>query len=145
MVGIYERRGQYILSSMSKTVHGLWMGNEAFELLDGDVTDAELGAAVARMLAASRTGVPQPNLRENPNLASPYLAALGLKSFTAFAKRSRHVDVEQDGEKFLIIPLANGGSREGYVEIEGEKRRCEAPRPDELGSLVRACLAVATA
>lgn len=138
--GLDLRRGRYVAHSSSLTTDGLWIANGTFDLLDADAGDKELGAAVRRMLDASRSGVPAPDLRGGPSPFAPVLAALGLRSFATYAKGTRHVDVEQDGDEVLVTPTRNGGAREGFVGDTDQASRLTAPDDDELGGALRAAL-----
>ncbi|WP_433350327.1 hypothetical protein [Micromonospora sp. CA-111912] len=133
------RRGRHVAHSSSLTGDGMWIANGAFELLD-EPADALLGAAVRRMLDASRIGVPTPDLRGGPSPFAPALDALGLRSWATYAKGTRHVDVEQDGATVLVSPTRNGGAREGFVGLTGQAVRLTAPGDEELGGALRAAL-----
>ena len=74
------RRGRYVAHSSSLTTDGMWIANGVFDVLDSDAGDKELGAAVRRMLDASRGGVPTPDLRGGPSPFAPVLDALGRSS-----------------------------------------------------------------
>ncbi|MFI9639122.1 hypothetical protein ACIG87_03505 [Micromonospora sp. NPDC051925] len=134
------RRGRYVAHSSSLTGDGMWIANGAFVLLDGPVDDRELGAAVRRMLDASRTGVPTPDLRGGPSAFAPVLDALGLRSFASYAKGTRHVDVEGDADAVLVSPTRNGGAREGFVGLTAHTVRLTDPGDEELGEALRAAL-----
>ncbi|MFC0005791.1 hypothetical protein [Micromonospora siamensis] len=139
LAGLDLRRGRHVVHSSSLTVDGLWIANGVFELLDDSPGDKELGAAVRRMLDASRDGVPTPDLRGGPSLFAPVLDALGLRSWATYAKGAVHVDVEQDGEDVLVSPTRNGG-REGFVGLTEQSVRLAAPDDEELGVALRAAL-----
>jgi hypothetical protein len=134
------RKGQYVLSSLSQTSDGFSIANGAYEVLDESVTDGELGAAVARMLDASRTGVPTPDLRSGPSAFAPVLAHLGVRSYGAFMKGTRHVGLEQTDAGTVVTPYRNGGAREGFVGIAEAAVQLTRPAMDELGRAVRAAL-----
>lgn len=134
------RKGRYVAHSSSLTVDGMWINNGAFVLLDEPADDRELGAAVCRMLDASRTGVPTPDLRGGPSAFAPILDALGLRSWATYAKGTRHVDVEGDADVVLVSPTRNGGGREGFVGLTEHTVRLTAPGDEELGAALRAAL-----
>ncbi|WP_326557256.1 hypothetical protein [Micromonospora sp. NBC_01796] len=134
------RRGRYVAYSSSLTTDGLWIANGVFDLLDEPADDRELGAAVRRMLDASRTGVPTPDLRGGPTPFAPLLDALGLRSWATYAKGTRHVDIEWDSDELLVSPTRNGGAREGFVGLGEHAVRLTDPGDDELGRTLRGAL-----
>ncbi|MEU5722779.1 hypothetical protein ABZ783_13250 [Micromonospora sp. NPDC047738] len=133
-------RGRYVAHSSSLTTDGMWIANGVFDVLDESVDARDLGAAVRRMLAASRTGLPSPDLRGGPSPFAPVLDALGLRSWTSYAKGTRHVDVEQDADAVLVSPTRNGGAREGFVGLAEHAVRLTDPGDAELGAALRAAL-----
>ncbi|WP_405109494.1 hypothetical protein OG559_28650 [Micromonospora sp. NBC_01405] len=134
------RRGRYVAHSSSLTTDGLWIANGVFDVLDGPADDRALGAAVHRMLDASRTGVPTPDLRGGPSPFAPVLDALGLRSYATYAKGTRQVDVERDADAVLVSPTRNGGAREGFVGLTEHAVRLTDPGDEELGAALRAAL-----
>lgn len=135
------RRGRYVSYASSLTVDGLWVANGHHELLDGAAGDEELGGAAARALAASRTGVPAPDLRNGPSPLAPVLASVGVRSLGSYLKGTRQVQVEQDGPGVVVTPTDNQGRTEGFVEAPDLAIRLTDPTPAELGAAVRDALA----
>lgn len=134
------RRGRYVAHSSSLTVDGMWIANGTFVLLDEPTDDRELGAAVRRMLDASHTGIPTPDLRGGPSPFAPVLDALGLRSWATYARGTRHVDIERDTDVVLVSPTRNGGAREGFVGLTEHTVRLTTPGDEELGAVLRAAL-----
>ncbi|QDY07875.1 hypothetical protein FJK98_12435 [Micromonospora sp. HM134] len=133
------RRGRYVAYSSSLCTDGMWIANGVFDILDTSTGDRELGAAMRRMLDASRTGVPTPDLRVASPLA-PVLDALGARSYAIYAKGTRHVGVECDADVVLVSPTRNGGAREGFVELTEHTVRLTTPDDEELGEALRGAL-----
>ncbi|MEU8261968.1 hypothetical protein AB0C02_15260 [Micromonospora sp. NPDC048999] len=133
------RRGQYVAYSSSRTTDGMWIANGVFEILDGPADAPTLGAAVRRMLDASRGGVPTPDF-QGPSQFAPILDALGLRSFNGYARGTRHVHVEQDTGAVTVIPTRNGGAREGFVGLAEHAVRLTDPGDAELGEALLAAL-----
>ncbi|WDZ87373.1 hypothetical protein [Micromonospora cathayae] len=134
------RRDRYLAWSSSLTVDGFWVANGSHEVLDTDVDDAGLGAALRRMLAASHTGVANPHVGAAASPFAPMLATLGLRAYSTYVKGTRHVDVEADGGTLVVTPSRNGGSREGFVGLPDRAVRLTAPEPAALGAALRAAL-----
>jgi hypothetical protein len=118
---VHARRGRLFVSSWSATegqypayVPGGWI-----EAADEPVPDADLGDLVRLALANFKSGVPHPNFREGltPE-ARRFLDVTKAKSFAAFARRTREVDVESDdaAPNLLITPYRNEG-RDGFTEM----------------------------
>ena len=143
MADVDLRQGRYVLTSLSETIDGFSVANGAYELLDESVPDGELGAAVTRMLAASRAGVPTPDLRNGPSPLAPAYAALKVRSFRAYQKGTRHVSVAQTDAGIVVTPSENRG-REGFVGVPDQAIPLAQPDQAELGRAVRAALARAT-
>ena len=127
------RRGRYVAHSSSLTGDGMWIANGAFVLLDEPADDRELGAAVRRMLDASRTGVPTPDLRGGPSAFAPVLDALGLRSFASYAKGTRHVDVEGDADVVLVEPHPQRRGQGGLRRAHRAHGAADRPRRRGVG------------
>jgi hypothetical protein len=138
------RRGRYLTWSSSLVVDGFWVANGTHEVLDEGVDDGELGAALRRMLAAARTGVPNPHLGGGSSPFAPMLATLGLRGYSTFLKGTRHVDVEADADAVVLTPTRNGGAREGFVGLPEQAVRLTAPDPAALGAALRTALTRST-
>ncbi|MEN2743858.1 hypothetical protein [Sinomonas halotolerans] len=134
------RGDRLVVYSSSQTRDGFWITNGEFELLAPASSDQELGAAVLRMLDASRSQVRTPNLR-GPSPFSPVLEALGLRSWSAYARGLLHVHIEREGRSVKVAPSRNGGSREGLVGIVEDTVLLSDPSAESLGSAVRAAFA----
>jgi|HubBroStandDraft_6_1064221.scaffolds.fasta_scaffold1020291_1 hypothetical protein len=98
-VAVYARHGRLFVSSWAATdgqypayVQGGWI-----EAADEPVPDADLGDLVRVGLANFKSGVPYPNFREGltPE-ARRFLDVTKTKSFAAFARGTREVDVKSD-------------------------------------------------
>ncbi|MEU4568383.1 hypothetical protein [Micromonospora sp. NPDC023956] len=138
------RRGRYLAWSSSLVVDGYWVANGTHEVLDESVDDEKLGETLRRVLAASRTGVPNPPHSGGPSPFDPMLATLGLRSYSTFLKGTRHVDVEADDDTVVLTPTRNGGSREGFVGLPEQAVRLTAPDSAALGAALRTALARST-
>ena len=140
LAGLHLRKGQYVAHSWSLTTDRLWVANGLFDLLDAQTDNRELGKAVRRMLDASRSGVPTPDLRTGPSPFAPVLSALGLRSYRTYAKDIRIIHIEQDGDNLVVTPHHNGGPREGFVGIPEQAIGLTNPADEELGHALRTAL-----
>lgn len=141
-VAAADLRGDALVaSSSSQTRDGFWISNGAFEVLAAGASDRELGAAVLRMLDASRTGVRTPNLRRGPSPFAPVLETLGLRTWSAYARGLLHVHVEREDDVVRVTASRNGGSREGLVGSAEPVAALERPGDDALGAAIRAAFA----
>jgi hypothetical protein len=121
------RGDRLIVYSSSQTEDGFWVTNGTFEILGIDPPDSELGAAVLRMLDASRPGVRTPDLRRIPSPFAPALEALGVRSWATCARGVRHVHIERRDYVVELTPSRNGGNKEGFVGLMGDVTRLDDP------------------
>lgn len=142
--GVDLRRGRLVVTSDSRTVDGLWVANGIFEILPSDVPDAVLGDVVSSMLDASEEAIPTPDLRQGPSPFAPVLAALGLRSYAAYARGTLHVDLEQHDGTIVVTPSRNGGLKEGFVGLADQSVTTRSGESGTLGAAVRAALDLST-
>src|SRR5438445_5020388 len=96
MVSIDERGGELFVASYSKTVPGFWVMNGWLQRLEDGTPDEVIGAVVEEGLDGSETGVEAPSRDANP--AAPLLQMLGLRSYGAYMRGTRSVDVTREGD-----------------------------------------------
>jgi len=136
---LYERRSGLYVHSSSKTTSGVWIvGAPVLNAKKDDV--GQLGNAIRQCLEASSEGVPHP--KSFANISDPLLALAGVKSFNAFAKSAKCVEIEMVGETVTMIPTRNGGGDEGFVPLLG-KANIVGSENDVLGSAAITALALA--
>jgi hypothetical protein len=117
LAGIYRRMGKDYVTASSRTSDGFWLEEGPVDVVNvGD--DAALASAVRSALSRSTHGIRAP--KDWSRHVNRVVEAAGLKRFSAFAKGTAHVDVEEDGGRLRIKPFRNGGSREGYVSLEDQ-------------------------
>ena len=117
LANIYRREGQYFVCASSRTIDGFWLEDGPAAVLPvGDA--AALDDAVRAALARSRAGIRAP--KDWTSWRSPVLEAAGYKRFSAFAKGTALVAIEQSGDRLRAVPHRNGGSKEGYVGLVEE-------------------------
>ena len=143
VVGARKRR-LYVMS-WSAMLHGSVM-NGWVEAVDQDVPHAALGGLVKQALAQSKTNVGMPDFRSSKSPTNALLAAAGVKSYNGYALSAREVCVDLDDEVpgLLITPTRNGGTREGWMRLDGLSTRLDRKVTDEqLGQSVCAALDLA--
>jgi hypothetical protein len=115
MAGIYRRQGKDYVTASSRTRDGFWLEEGPVDVLDaGD--SAALAQAVRSALARSTHGIRAP--KDWSSHVNRVVEAAGLKRYSAFAKETDLVTVEEKDGLLRILPYRNGGSREGYLGQE---------------------------
>ncbi len=136
---LYGRGGKIYVHSSSKTTAGVWVINAPVIVVEGGGV-RELGRSLRECLAASGEGVPHPKYFNG--LFDPVLNLAGVKSFNAFVKSAKCVDVEQNGETATLIPTRNEGAKDGFAPLLG-KAQIAGTEDDALGAAAIAALALA--
>ena len=132
---IYKFPNFFVVCPTSKTTAGLLITVEPYMVLSNPVSSLELGEAVRRVLAESRQDIAQPT--DWKALASPRLAAAGVKSEASFQKRAQLVTASFDGTALTITPHRNGGTtgdQRGFHPIEEHTRHVIETSPEAIGS-----------
>jgi hypothetical protein len=111
-----HRAGELIVCSYSQTTAGFWIMNGAVDRLPDEVDDDQLGTAIITALDSSEHGVPLSPGTGTP--FSPVLRALGIRSYGRYMTGTAQVAVSRTAEGVLVTPKHNGGTREGFTEIE---------------------------
>jgi len=146
MACVYERKDKLLVRSISKNVDGLGIEGQWVEVA-AIASDEELGKAVREMLAATRYGIPRwtDAERRSPARERPFLAAAGVRSWSALERGTRRIDVDL-ADAFSFDPWGPGKSG-GFVPLSAEMGSTlpATAGDEELGQAVRAALAVAEA
>jgi hypothetical protein len=136
-----RRSGALIVCSYSKTTAGFWIMNGHYDRLPDDIDEEHLGVAVLTALDASKHGVAVPSRTGTP--FDPVLRELGLRSYGQYMTGTAQVAVTAlDG--VTIAPNHNGGTRQGFTEIEADTEVIHDPRSISLAAGVHRGLARAT-
>jgi hypothetical protein len=115
MASIYRRNGKDYVTACSRTRDGFWLEEGPVDVLDaGD--SAALAQAVRSALARSTHGIRSP--KDCSSHVNRVVEAAGLKRYSAFARGTALVTVEEKDGLLRMIPNRNGGSREGYLGEE---------------------------
>lgn len=120
---VYERRSEYLILSLSRTVAGFWIANGWFTRPSGDATPSELGAAVAEALAHSTQGVPTPP-RGFSGL-QPIRDEIGAHALGRFMRGRLSVGVEATDDGVRVVPRLKLGPYKGSVGIEERAENVE--------------------
>ncbi len=112
---LYERKGKVFVHSASRTTAGVWIINAPVLAIDLQ-NIAAIGDAVRKCLAASREGVPHPQVFAN--VFEPVLLLAGVKSFSTFMKSAKCVEAEaRDDASVTLIPMRNEGGEGGFTPL----------------------------
>ena len=112
---IYEYKDKMYVHSNSCTTAGVWLLSAPVVAVAKEPF-AEVGRAIRECLVASRVGIPHPS--SFPNLFGPVLALAGVKSYGAFAKLAKCVEVTTvDGVAVTLTPTRNLGARGGFTDL----------------------------
>lgn len=137
-----QRAGELIVCSYSKTTAGFWVMNGHYERLPSDVDDEHLGATVLAALAASEHGVAVPPRTGTP--FDPVLRELRLRSYGRYMIGTAQVGVSRTRDGVTVTPKHNGGTRQGFTEIEAEAEVIPDPGNASLAAVVHRNLARTT-
>lgn len=132
---IYRFPNHLIVCPESQTTAGMKVAVEPFQVLPIPVSPTELGAAIQRALAESRWDIPQP--ADWKKLASPRLAAAGVKTEAAFQKKSQLVSAEFNGAVLKFVPYRNGGGTgmtKGFEAAVEHERMVKEMSSEALGT-----------
>jgi hypothetical protein len=93
LAAAFLRHGKIFLHPYSKTTGGFWIFSLPVFVIDEG--DDGVGARVLRVLSESRESLPHPKLWKG--LTDPLTRAAGVRSFNAFAKGAKCVNVSARG------------------------------------------------
>jgi hypothetical protein len=131
------RRGEYLVSTYSKTIPGFWILDGTPTRLPQESSPSQLGEAIRAALDKSRQGVEGPGIEGKPG--QPLLDLLGLPDYSTYAKGTRSVEVYLDSDReetVEVTPNRNEGGNQGFTPIEEELRTFTYESPAHLGTEV---------
>jgi len=138
LVSVDQRGGQWLVASYSQTVHGFWVMNGWLRRLEADAPDEEIGTAVQQGLERSAASVEAPARDTNP--AAPLLEMVGLRSYGAYMRGTRSIDVTREGNTVTIEPKRNEGPRGGFTPLAELAEVLDLPSQGELGKAIQEAL-----
>jgi hypothetical protein len=125
----YKRGEQIFLHASCKTTAEVWI--VCGPALVADQNDvASLGKAVLDALERSKENVPHPT--QWKGIFDPLLRVAGVKSWNAFAKRAKGVEIEFGTNRISLIPTKNLGPKDGFDPLDA-KQRSSSPVAKDLG------------
>jgi hypothetical protein len=104
---------------MCQTDTGLSVSVEPYQTLSCDVTDVELGRAIASALEKSNKVIRHPT--DWKTWALPRYAAAGVKTERSFQRRAKLVTVEVIAGDICLVPYYNGGGKgegKGFAPLD---------------------------
>lgn len=116
---IYKLPSRLVVCPVSTTTSGIGIASEPYIVLPTPASAVELGASINQALASSFAGVEHPSSWKG--LATPRLAAAGVRSEATFQKQASLVSVNADGNTATFTPHRNGGATgpdKGYSPID---------------------------
>ncbi|MGO1073134.1 hypothetical protein [Lysobacter sp. CA199] len=116
----YLRDGVVYVRPENLTVHRLGMGTTPVEAVEATAPE-RLGAAMERALAASREGVPHPVVWDD--LTAPLREAAKVRSWSAFVKTAKFVQIERSATEVVFFPYKNVGPRKRHEPLIGKELR----------------------
>jgi hypothetical protein len=130
----YKRAGQWLFSSASKTVAGVWIASPPFLSTSG--SSAEIGTCAIEVLNASVEGTPHPTKWDG--LFSPVLELAGVKTWRAFVKGTLLVGIEMEEDGITFTPHRNDGPKEGFLPLRDKEIALPAAAsPAEIGEAIQ--------
>jgi hypothetical protein len=124
---VYLRNDKFFVSTAVETESGPIIGEGPISVVPAsDLTGLE--DAVRRALAASRSGVPEPDswLGLNDSLC----AAAGVKTWSAFAKGMWSIGVEQSDHMIVLVAWGKPDSKGNQKPLEAANRTLPADTPN---------------
>src|SRR5260370_31531114 len=126
----YKRGDRIFLHASSKTTAGVWMLTPS--VLAPDQGDpAYLGRAILDALEGSEEGIAHPNSWRG--IFDPLLQLAGVKSWDAFAKSARCVEIEFGTNRVSFLPTKNLGAKDGFEPLPA-RVESSSPEPEALGA-----------
>ena len=112
---IYERGGVLYLHSQSRTTAGVWILSAPAFAVGKEYPD-EVGRAICECLTASHENVPHPT--SFARLFDPVLELAGVRTWRAFAKSAKCVEVETSDDATVVLSSTrNAGPTEGFIAL----------------------------
>jgi hypothetical protein len=127
----FLQSGKIFLHPYSHTTEGFWIFSTPVIVIGEG--DEGIGRQVLRVLSESRQDVVHP--KSWKGLTDPLLRAAGLRSFDAFAKSAKGVEIFLDDNEVAFIPTKNGGPRNAFLHLNDKTVRSEPSEEKIAGAL----------
>lgn len=128
LLSLYLRRGVISGHSFARTEQGLWVASAPVFRVDVS-DDAVLHEAIIMCVSASRsTIVTHPQREEFPRLLDPFVEITGMRTYAAFVKEAKSVQVEvTEDDVATFTPMRYVGGRGPYSSLEDLALRVPYP------------------
>jgi hypothetical protein len=137
---VHKYKGRYIISGLSRTTDGVYIGESPLVIPEGGVTSQQLGSVLVDALGTCREGVPHPT--DWTPVMKSFLVAAGAKSWSEFGRSSTSILVQEDGGRFTVIPSRRDESGKGGVlDVPENAIQIRGGSLDGLGEAVQKALA----
>jgi len=122
------------LHPYSQTTQGFWIFS--LPVLVTSVDDADLGKKLLMVLSQSVDGVSHPKTWSG--LTDPLAKAARVRSFDAFARSAKSVDVSLDESCLVFTPTKNGGPKRAFLHLNDKAIRCQRSDAQATSALLAA-------
>jgi hypothetical protein len=137
--GVYERGSKVLVFPSNKATTGLHIDGVPVFVLPSAASDEELGKAVVEALGKSKSGLPHPD--PNDRTLPPVCEAVGVKSWSSFARGALYCSLRAASGKLSIDPTRREGSSFFFMPDPDLAVVIPFPAaPSDLGSAVRLAL-----
>jgi hypothetical protein len=131
----YQRGDTIFFHPYSETMAGVWILSEP--ILKLKIYDREkLGEVALDTLNYSKTNVPHPIVWKG--LFDPMLREARVKSWSAFSKSAKCVQIEFWENRISMLPTRNLGAKAGFEPIENMRKDCPPLSKDVADTLLSA-------
>jgi hypothetical protein len=115
----YKRGDRILLHASSKTIDGVWVLT-APVLTEDRNNSVRLGKAVLDALDGSKEGIDHPT--SWTGVFDPVLRLAGVKSWNAFTRSAKCVEIEFGTNQVTFVPTKNLGPKDGFEPLSTEVR-----------------------
>jgi len=137
IAGVYLRRGMVYMHPLVKTTEGLSIFAEP--VLAAEAANSCAATQLLALLSVRRGVIPHPTSWQG--LTDPLIKAAGARSFNEFAKATKYVEAQMEGDTVSLVPTRNGGRSEGFVHLTDRAMTCP-PKAEQLRPALEAAFAV---
>jgi hypothetical protein len=131
----YQRGDDIFFHPSNETTAGVWILSEP--ILKLKIYDSEkLGGAALYALGYSKINAPHPLVWKG--LFDPMLCESHVKSWSAFSKSAKCVEIEFWTNRISMLPTRNLGAKAGFEPIENMRKDCSPLSKDVADTLLSA-------
>lgn len=129
-VGVFKRKGKFLIQPRDRTTAGVYIGTSPVLMAPMDVSEEELGKLVLRSFEVAEDGVPHPD--DWTQFPHPLWDAAGVRSWAAFSKGTVNCDLYREGAALRIQPMKNMGAKRGFVLLKEHEKSIPANSPPNI-------------